>query len=459
MVVNAGPAASSDDVFSDFTVAPDGSTTFVATGTHRASGSTQTFTHQTLGTIDPAGTVTRVVFDDYRRENGTGLGAFNASGNSINRLGDGKFLVTGAGEDPVLARYDADLKPNTEFSAESIDGEQYFTAIPGSSTVLTDTSFDARTGRVLVTASGDAERFGGAVGSGVVLAFKSNAMQPQIDLNDQVTEAIPLYVPWVYEGRVENAYDVAMFKVRIVAGQTMTIDVDRTRDSGLDSYLRLFDANGKQLAVSDNAPGPGEGAGTKDSFITYRFSKGGNYYIGVSGKSNRYYSAVTGKGDVSSSWGRFNLFTTLTDTNDTLATATPLRAGGQYRGPIMESETDVDLYRITVSAGQRVGFDVDVDPSNWFPGNDVFADTYMRLFDAGGNELAANGSGLGFGGERRQSDSEPRSPYLAYTFTAGGTYYLGISGESNRSYNPVTGPGDTPAGSPGGCLLDVRVHA
>lgn len=87
---------------------------------------------------------------------------------------------------------------------------------------------------------------------------------------------------------------------------------------------------------------------------------------------------------------------------------------------------DVDMYSITVQAGQRVAFDLD-----------GFGGT-IRLFNAQGQSLT-NGSNSGGPAPR---ENGTREGYLERTFESAGTYFVGVSGLSNVAYNANTGVGD-----------------
>jgi subtilisin family serine protease len=83
------------------------------------------------------------------------------------------------------------------------------------------------------------------------------------------------------------ARDVDIYKVTLAAGQSLTVDIDARSLSGgstLDSYLRVFNASGKQLTWNDD-----DGV-SYDSRLTYRASSAGTYYVGVSGFGNSGYS-------------------------------------------------------------------------------------------------------------------------------------------------------------------------
>ncbi len=238
--------------------------------------------------------------------------------------------------------------------------------------------------------------------------------------------------------------DVDMYRFTATAGQTIDFNVNTPLNgpNGLDSYLRLFNSLGAQIAFADDAAAGGESLGF-DAFLRYTFANAGTYYIGVSNHNNILYSPTAGTGDVAGglfATGAYTLVlrSVLPDLDGTLATATlvgPISSTAFAVSASIDPETDVDLYRFTVSAGQLVDFNINT-PLNG-PGG---LGTYIRLFNSQGFQLAFNddaaapAEALGF-------DS-----YLRYTFPTAGTYYLGVSNFNNTNYNPTTGNGDTVGG-------------
>jgi len=332
--------------------------------------------------------------------------------------------------------------------------------------------------------------------------------------------------------------DVDLFGISLAAGSILTVDVDArslSPASPLDSYLRLFNASGSQLASNDDFNG------SLDSYLSFTVPTAGTYYIGVSSFNNISYDplasgslqagdttgayttifsvsmpalvadiidvtpdprstavdsiaivfnrAVTGldladlrlvrdglnvslggavvastngvnwvlsglAGSTSSTGvytlslnasasgivdaGNLPLSASASDTwtvtsavlidaGDTLATATaiPVTVGSvRLSGKIGDGRNgakDVDMYRVTLLAGQR--FVVDIDARS-LSGSSTL-DSYLRLFDASGKQLASNDDYSG------SFDS-----YLVYTARTAGTYYVGVSGYGNSGYNP-----------------------
>lgn len=272
------------------------------------------------------------------------------------------------------------------------------------------------------------------------------------DPDDTIAEANPIGSisgSRTVNGGIDTATDVDLSSFTVIAGQMLSFDVDLPPGSGLDAVLRLFDANGMPLAANDNGPTAGESASNEPSLM-YTFATGGTYYVGVSGSPNGAYNAVNGEGDRAGSTGAYTLLIDPLaagdgDPDDQIAEATRLgtigvtetrNVTGAIGGP-----TDVDMIAFTVTAGQKLSFDIDSPPGSSL-------DSCVRLFDASGRVLAENDDGP------NPSETQTVESYLEYTFATAGTYYLGVSGFANLSYDPVTGSGDV-SGSTGGYTLVI----
>ena len=114
------------------------------------------------------------------------------------------------------------------------------------------------------------------------------------------------------------------------------------------------------------------------------------------------------------------------DPGDTLARATTVpftsettRFASQTIGDGANGHRDVDLYRVTLAAGQQIAIDVDARSL----ANPSRLDSYLRLFNAGGRELARNDDAFG------SYDS-----HLSFTARTAGTYFIGVSGYGNSTY-------------------------
>ena len=95
---------------------------------------------------------------------------------------------------------------------------------------------------------------------------------------------------------IANVTDVDVLRFTAKQGQRISFDVDRASGSTLNSFLRLFDSSGKQLASNDDGAAPGE-TKSSDSFLSFTFNTAGTYYIAASNNANTAYSVTTGAGD------------------------------------------------------------------------------------------------------------------------------------------------------------------
>ena len=116
------------------------------------------------------------------------------------------------------------------------------------------------------------------------------------------------------------------------------------------------------------------------------------------------------------------------EAGDTLATAMAvngtIRLDGCTIGDGTNGNRDIDLYKVALQAGQSLTVDIDARSL----ARRSTLDSVVRLFDATGRELARNDDYEG------SADS-----YLNFSAPTAGTYYVGVSGYGNASYNLVTG--------------------
>ncbi len=131
----------------------------------------------------------------------------------------------------------------------------------------------------------------------------------------------------------------------------------------------------------------------------------------------------------------------LDEPNDTISEATDsgitfarpgefLSAGLIGDNPNVDPEQDVDLFLVELEAGDQLTIDVDADEL----GSGL--DSILRLFDSAGNELDVS--------DDDPAPGEPFSydPYIEFTASHTGAYYVGVSGYDNFDYNPfVEGSG------------------
>lgn len=102
---------------------------------------------------------------------------------------------------------------------------------------------------------------------------------------------------------LQAAKDVDLYKIVLPRGGLITAEITAKRlasPSGLDGYLRLFNARGEQIASNDQFYGA-------DPYLDFFVSTGGEYYLGVSGFPNTAYNPTLAGSGVAQSTGTYNL--------------------------------------------------------------------------------------------------------------------------------------------------------
>lgn len=114
--------------------------------------------------------------------------------------------------------------------------------------------------------------------------------------------------------------DVDMVRVDLSRGTTVVANANAlTIGSTLDSYLRVFDSLGNELAANDNR------FGSTDSRITFTAPADGSYYFAVSGSGNSNYKAAVFNTGVGASSGNYQLVL------DVLRQLNPVVSGGRVQ--------------------------------------------------------------------------------------------------------------------------------
>src|SRR5262249_39344469 len=111
----------------------------------------------------------------------------------------------------------------------------------------------------------------------------------------------------------------------------------------------------------------------------------------------------------------------------------------EHVGDGSNGNKDVDLYQINVNAGQFLRARTTLPPGG------SAMDTILRLFNSGGTQLAYNDDYFGV------------YSYIEHSFTTAGTYYVGVSGYANFSYDPTVAGSGSP-GSTGDFRLDLTLE-
>ena len=298
--------------------------------------------------------------------------------------------------------------------------------------------------------TGTGDTAGGPYSIGDYQLIVQTAPVVPVDKDDAFSEATSLgaisTTPKSTDSSITPDVDVDMYRFTVSKGQVLDFDIDTALNGsgGLGSFLRLFDAQGQQLASNDDAIAPGENEIGFDAYLRYTFATAGTYFVGVSNTNNRLYDPETGDGDRAGGPNATGDYTLVVqalpvDSDDAISEATSLGAISTTAKTVDSSivtDIDVDMYGFRVSAGQVVDFDIDTALNG--PGG---LGSYIRLFNGQGQELAANNNGAAPGELVVGFDA-----YLRYTFPTAGTYYLGVSNATNVLYDPTTGTNDTAGG-------------
>lgn len=179
-------------------------------------------------------------------------------------------------------------------------------------------------------------------------------------------------------------------------------------DQSFMSYRQAEDVPNYFLSTHrfDNVRNNGPGAGQYTGLTFADANRNGLYDIGET------YNLRTGQGG-----GGFSL----RQAGD--AGLSPSGGRSAFVSQLVRDE--VQIYRFVAPANARLV----VETSAVAGGRDL--DTYLRLFDADGRQIAADDGG---------ADTSSR---IDHTFAGAGTHYLGVSGAGNDAYNPFVVGGDT----------------
>ena len=239
-------------------------------------------------------------------------------------------------------------------------------------------------------------------------------------------------------------WDVDLFRLTGPAGARIQLETQPGADgTPVDTGLRLFDAFGNELDFDDDGSGVGY-----FSRLDHTLQQSGVFYIGVSGYPNYQYDPHTGESVTYGDVGPYRLTGSIAiDVGDSLATAWNTQIGpdpghqpfvmDQAIGNGLATEWDVDLFRFEAAEHTQAVIALTPQPDG------QSMDTMLRLFDAAGNELAAN------------DDHNGLYSRLEYSIGESGTYYFGVSGYPRGDYDPGS-PGSN-GNTSGGSLGDYRV--
>ena len=244
--------------------------------------------------------------------------------------------------------------------------------------------------------------------------------------------------------------DVDFYRINSPTAGILEIDLDSETATSItnsvDSVVVLFDAEGNRLGLNDDTD-------TQDARLRYQIEADTNYYVAVTGFGNQDFEPFalgSGSGgdtgeyifnsrllplDAASSISNDTINSNIRDValNETVSGFI-----GEDSGYIIGAE-DVDIFRFVAADDGVIAIRVGAN-------EEYSADTFLRLFDASGNELGFNDD----------ENSQTRGSLLLAEVEADTEYYIGINGfsEQARNYDPLTGVGTAP-GSQGNYTLSI----
>ena len=268
---------------------------------------------------------------------------------------------------------------------------------------------------------------------------RANITVPVRNSNDTISQAERITLPVsdrleeIGRDEVEQAgdKDVDFYLFNLDESGVLEIDVDAPSANPLNSVVSLFDGEGRRLAVQDNN-------NSNDSNLRFLVDTNTDYYLAVTGADNQNFDPLIAGSGTRGDTGRYNLnarlsnasgSTNLVDnTIDSPAVRTidleqTLFGNLGHDNGLAIGNQDVDLYRFTSTNSELVELETIADEQ-------FSADTYLRLFDRSGQEIAAN----------NDISSSNRASSIQFEAIAGEEYYVGVNGNSfaGRQYSPLT---------------------
>ncbi len=296
------------------------------------------------------------------------------------------------------------------------------------------------------------DRFGFEVFDNAEGSYELIATFANNDLNGTITQvtsstSLPLQDSQQNIGEDEGVSvgdrDVDFWKFNSAEAGILEIDIDSDE---VDSYALLFDSEGRLLAENDDDDG-------LDPLLHYQIEADTDYWVAITGFGNQNFDPFASGSGLGGETGAYTINASLLDSgqfsalsdnsvNSEIQNITTDRFIG---GDVGEDNgftigaDDIDLYRFIPERNSVVNIRAAADEA-------FSADTFLRLFDSEGNEIAVN-----------DNESElTRGSLIQQEVTAGTEYIIGVNGDGDnaRSYNPITGEGAT-AGSTGSYTLSV----
>ncbi|MBY0567427.1 MAG: pre-peptidase C-terminal domain-containing protein [Hyphomonadaceae bacterium] len=215
------------------------------------------------------------------------------------------------------------------------------------------------------------------------------------------------------DGEINPAGDGDWYRLRVEQGRRYSLTLEGVPNAeglAVDPVLSVYDAAGNQLAFNDDANG-------LNSALTYVASQSGDVFV----EARAYSEGET---------GQYRLAVASTelpadDAGNDAGTRSRLNIGRAVNGQL-EYEGDVDWYRLSARTGTR--YSVTLNGS----GDPAVGDTYLRVVDSDGNEIAANDDAEGLNSALQFTVRENTEVFIeasAYANAYTGGYALNVTSE------------------------------
>ena len=195
---------------------------------------------------------------------------------------------------------------------------------------------------------------------------------------------------------LEYPSDTDWYRVRLTGGQSYRFMLASSGETPLgDPLLKLYDANGAELALDDDG---GEGL---NSYLEFTAATTGAYFVEASafgGEATGGYTLSSQAGEIPSD----------------ASTDASLSAEGDYREGSLAPAGDRDWYKLDLAEGQALRIyanSADRDP---------LADPYLVLYGPDGAEMARDDDG-----------GEGLNAYMEYQAAVAGPHYVEVRGFSD----------------------------
>ena len=241
--------------------------------------------------------------------------------------------------------------------------------------------------------------------------------------------------------------DVDFYRINSGNAGILEISATSSGEDSVNTVAIIFDSEGRRLAVNDNPNSP-------DSLLRYQVAPNTDYYVAITGFGNQNFDPFALGSGTGGDTGTYTLngnliplseAGNLVDNTIGSNAVQNVSSGETLLGNVgndsgfVVGDTDIDLYRFVPTADGTVNI-------RTIATQEFSADTYLRIFDSAGNEIAANDD---------RSDLD-RGSLIQLDVTVGTEYYIGVNGSSPQAgqYNPLTGEGTAP-GSQGNYNLSI----